>query len=308
MSDLKNGILTVILTTYNAERFITETVDSILRQTMAQFTFIIVDDGSSDGTIGIIEQYNDPRIRLVKGEHRGKPSALNLGLMSVESEFVAFIDHDDVAESTRLERQYHFLNEHREVGLLSSWYVLCDEHGVQRRGIKAPVVHEEIEWMMTMHCSMRFPGLMMRTALIQQYGGFDESLTNGTDDYEYFLRLLPVTKFHNLPEYLLFHRRHSDSFSYRSWQEQNNAVRQLSRDYLNTLMQNDPSLAGIITFRLGLSEYYHGSMKTARHYFLQSLHSRYIDLRLFRYYFPTLLGDRIFRLFRRFYNRYRLNY
>lgn len=308
MSDRKSGILTVIVTTYNAERFIAETVESILRQTMTKFTFIIVDDGSSDGTIGIVEQYNDPRIRLVKGGHRGKPSALNLGLMSVDSEFVAFIDHDDVAESTRLEKQYHFLKEHQEVGLLSSWYVLCDEKGVQRRGIKAPVVHQEIEWMMTMHCSMRFPGLMMRTSLIQQYGGFDESQTNGSDDYEYFLRLLPVTKFHNLPEYLLFHRRHSGAFSYRSWTEQNDDVLRLSKKYLQILKQNDPSSAGVIIFRLGLSEYYHGSMKAARSYFLQSLLAGYFDLQFIRYYIPALLGDRIFRSFRRLYNRYRLNY
>ena len=300
-----SAAISVIMPTYNGEEFLRETIESILNQSFKDFLFIIIDDGSTDKTIKIIESYHDDRIMLKKSFHTGKPAALNLALQSVSTDLVAFIDHDDIASPNRLELQSHWLTNHQSIGILGSWYYICDEKGRIVRGVRFPQDHNEIEKMMTTHCSIGFTGLMMRTALFRDFGYFDESIVTGADDYDLFLRLLPHTKFHNIPEYLMYRRRHKKSFSYTVREEQNNSVRIMALKYLTVKEKETSALKGEIYFRMGLTEYYHGSMKTSREYFHKALRNGYGRLLFNRYYWATFLGDTFFRLYRNYINEKR---
>src|SRR5436190_24248466 len=98
--------ISVIVTAFNRERYIEQALESMLSQTLTSLELIVVDDGSTDSTVERVLSFSDPRLRLIRHERNlGIPAARNSGLCAVEGEFVAWLDSDDVALPTRLERQ-----------------------------------------------------------------------------------------------------------------------------------------------------------------------------------------------------------
>jgi glycosyltransferase involved in cell wall biosynthesis len=111
--------VTVLMSVYNGEEHLREAIDSILNQTYKNFEFLIIDDGSTDGSVNIIRSYLDPRIRLIKNKKNiGITRSLNKGLKLARGEYIARMDDDDIAFPERLEKQVRFLNEHVNVGLV----------------------------------------------------------------------------------------------------------------------------------------------------------------------------------------------
>jgi succinoglycan biosynthesis protein ExoO len=100
-----NPLVSVIIPTYNVERYIEEAINSVLKQTFAQFEIIVVDDGSSDQTVPLVQRYNDPRIQLHINEQNSGPSfTRNRAMELAQGEWVALLDSDDWWEETRLEK------------------------------------------------------------------------------------------------------------------------------------------------------------------------------------------------------------
>ncbi len=98
--------LTVLMPVYNAEKFLGEAIESILNQTFTDFEFLIIDDGSTDSTIKIIESYTDSRIRLFKNqENLGISATLNKGIEMASTELIARMDADDISYSSRIQKQ-----------------------------------------------------------------------------------------------------------------------------------------------------------------------------------------------------------
>lgn len=101
-SNLKNPPVSIVLPMYNAAEYIKECVDSILMQTYSDFELLIIDDGSTDDSVEILEKYDDQRIRLIKNEHNFIAS-LNLGLKESRGKYIARMDADDKMKPHRLE-------------------------------------------------------------------------------------------------------------------------------------------------------------------------------------------------------------
>src|ERR1700726_1508117 len=114
--------ISVLMPVYNAERYVAEAVESILSQTFADFEFIIIDDGSKDRSLAILEEYaaRDPRIRLVSRPNTGIVKALNQGLALASGELVARMDADDIAMPERLAKQRDYLADHPECVMVGS--------------------------------------------------------------------------------------------------------------------------------------------------------------------------------------------
>ena len=109
----------IITPAYNTQEYIKDSIDSVLSQTFEDFNFIIINDGSTDDTGSIIDSYDDERIIHIElEENAGIATALNIGLMHTESDFVARFDSDDIMFSDRLEKQLRYLNNHPEVDIL----------------------------------------------------------------------------------------------------------------------------------------------------------------------------------------------
>lgn len=116
-------LVTVFIPVYNAEEYLKETIDSVLKQTYTNFEIVIVNDGSTDRSVEIAESFMDPRIHLYHNEgNRGLPYTRNRGLALARGEYIAFLDADDIALPDRLQTEVEFLEKHPEFHLVGSWY------------------------------------------------------------------------------------------------------------------------------------------------------------------------------------------
>jgi len=115
-------LVTVLMPVYNAERFLSEAMDSIVGQTLTDFEFLIIDDGSTDRSYEIIRSYKDDRIRLVQNEtNLGITASLNKGIQLARAALIARMDADDISYPDRLQKQYDYLTSHPDCALLSTF-------------------------------------------------------------------------------------------------------------------------------------------------------------------------------------------
>lgn len=119
--------ISVVMPTYNAEKYVEEAIKSVLNQTFDDFEFIIVDDGSMDNTVPIIRSFNDKRIKLIENKHDFIDS-LNLGIENASSKYLARMDADDIMFNERLAIQYSIMEEESEITVCSSWMKALGEN------------------------------------------------------------------------------------------------------------------------------------------------------------------------------------
>lgn len=199
----------VLITVFNGERFIGQTIQSVLDQTFANWRLIIVDDQSTDQTAHIIADFaaKDSRIKLVKGNHQGIAAAANRGLQEVCAPFVARLDADDIAIPDRLATQLKFLRQNPTVVATGSDVQLIDTDNKALRRRHMPERPENIrEKLKTRNCIIH-PSSMVRTSALQQIGGYREKFRN-SEDYDLWLRLSEIGDLTNLPQCLTLYRRH----------------------------------------------------------------------------------------------------
>ncbi len=203
--------ISIVMPVFNSERFVEEAVKSILGQTFNDFEFIIVDDGSTDGSLEILESFHDSRIRILKNKkNRGIVYSRNRGLSEIKGRYYAPFDSDDVADSLKFEKQINFLSKNPYMGLVGSWTRLMDENGkFAHEHWKLKAKSEQIPPIMLfrnyfVHSSM----LVRRNAIpVHQYvEGLDV-----VEDYRFCFDIALHHPVWNLPEYLLNYRIHHNS-------------------------------------------------------------------------------------------------
>ena len=117
----KQPAITVFMPVYNAEKYLKEAIDSILNQTFQNFELLIIDDGSTDESVKIIEGYTDWRIRLIHNDgNKGLPYTRNRGLFLARGLYLAIMDADDVSVKNRLEIQYNIMEKRSNLAVISS--------------------------------------------------------------------------------------------------------------------------------------------------------------------------------------------
>ena len=122
-------IVSVILPVYNEEKYIGSAVDSILSQSLKNIELIIIDDGSTDKTLSILQTYKkDSRVRIVSQENSGLATALNNGIAISQGKYIARQDADDLSVQDRLEKQVNYMDLHPDIGILGSNYHTIDEN------------------------------------------------------------------------------------------------------------------------------------------------------------------------------------
>ena len=120
-----NPKVTVLMPVYNGEKYLKEAITSILLQTFDDFEFLIINDGSSDASVDIIQSFRDPRIRLVHNDTNiGLIATLNKGLKLAHGKYVARMDQDDISLPRRLEKQTYFMDNNPDVGVCGTWIKL----------------------------------------------------------------------------------------------------------------------------------------------------------------------------------------
>lgn len=207
--------VTVFIPVYNGERFLAEAIDSVLAQTYRDFELLIVDDGSTDGSVDIVRRYGDPRIRLERNErNRGGPYTRNRGLQLAKGEYLAVLDADDVCEPHRLEQCVAFLDCHPEMAAVGSAGTYIDEEGRVLFVVQPPTSWEAVRAQIFIRNCFLHSSVMFRRAPVLAIGGYDERLPYA-QDYDLFLRLGAEHPLANLLSPLVRYRVHREQVSQR---------------------------------------------------------------------------------------------
>jgi len=214
MSD-KNPKVSVIMPVYNQEKFLKESIDSILNQTFKDFELIIINDGSTDQTSKILKQYvrKDLRIKIFFQKNQGCTKSLNYGIRQARGKYIARQDADDISLSKRLEKQVEFLERNKNIGLLGCFAQVIDEQGNKKQKILGQYTIDK-DLKRYSFWSNRFchSTIMIIKELLHKINGYDDYFVYSQDTDLYF-RLMPYTQFANLKEVFLLYREHEDSVS-----------------------------------------------------------------------------------------------
>jgi hypothetical protein len=208
--------ITVLMSCYNAAEFLSESIDSILKQTFTDFEFLIIDDGSTDDTLGILKHYaaKDNRVALVEKANTGLTDSLCLGVSLARGTWIARIDADDVSMPHRLEKQVSYLKHHPEAVLVGCGCIEIDAEGRALRQHSYPIYHEQLCRRLERnraffpHCSSMFHG---QVAI--KLGGYNRRFLR-SQDWDLWLRLSETGLITCLREPLVKLRRHPKGISH----------------------------------------------------------------------------------------------
>jgi glycosyltransferase involved in cell wall biosynthesis len=209
--------ISVVMAVYNGAEFLPQAVESILAQTHRDLEFIVVDDGSVDGTWEILNRYaaSDGRLVLLRSPiNEGVVRALNQGLDRSRGMVIARQDADDISHPQRLERQLEFLKSHPDHGLVAAVPQAISREGapMDRPGWDG-ADNEEIQNKLLDYMCLCGPTITVRRECLQAAGFYFSEGLDASEDYDLCLRLAEVTKLASLGGPLYFYRQHGDSAS-----------------------------------------------------------------------------------------------
>lgn len=216
--------VSVAMSVYNGERFLVPAIESVLAQTMGDFEFLILDDGSRDQSRALAESYaaRDARIRVIARENHGLVISLNQLLAEARAPLVARMDADDICLPERFARQIAFLAQHSDHGVLGSRTSDIDEYDrpYPLAAGEHPETHAELVHNIA-HGGplLAHPTVMYRRDVVLAAGGYHQAFRH-CEDYDLWLRLAGRTRIANLPERLLRYRHYADQVSSRHALEQ----------------------------------------------------------------------------------------
>jgi glycosyltransferase involved in cell wall biosynthesis len=206
--------LTVTLPVYNAMPYLPAAVESILGQTYRDFEFLIIDDGSSDGSADYLRSLRDPRVKLSVRENRGLGATLNELFRNSQTEYVARMDADDICQPRRLEKQMAFLRDHRDMVMLGTGIDFMVGNSFVK-GRLPGVEHSRIRLrLLQKRPGVYHPTIVAKRSAWAAVGGY--RIAGAGEDVDFCLRLCDFGRVGNIPEALYHYRLHDNSISYKN--------------------------------------------------------------------------------------------
>ena len=200
-------LISVILPVYNSEKYISEAIQSVLDQTYSNFELLVLDDGSTDNTLSIINKFADERIKIFKSERNyGIVHQLNKGIDNSRGEFIARMDADDISHPERFNKQIDYLNSHPTIDVLGTFAnKIGEEAGLIQYNYNKS---EQISFLLNFYCYMLHPTVMMRKRIFSKckYSS-DYPLA---EDYGLWCQINNGSNLYILDEVLLDYRIHSE--------------------------------------------------------------------------------------------------
>ena len=228
---------------HNGEPYLGAAIESILRQSFADFELLIIDDGSTDHSYEIARTYADPRIRLLRNPQNLRLIAtLNRGLEEARGKYVARMDADDISLPQRLQAQVAFLDRHAEVGALGSAVQVIGADGGPDVQVRFPDSHVLIRWALLFASPIAHPAVMMRKALVKRLGGYRAHAVH-CEDYDLWWRAIGETRLANLDDVLLQLRKHEGNITVRHAALHGDTALQVCQAMLSQALRADISRA-----------------------------------------------------------------
>lgn len=230
-SDNRNPLVSVIMPVFNAESYLVESIESIIRQTYSNFELIIVDDASTDSSRKIIRKYhrfNKDKIRpvyLTQNQNNGGDACANYGFALSRGKYIARMDADDVSHLERLEKQVAFMEKHKDVIVCGTQGYVIDKFGRINGQKLEPTSNEVIRKNYFIFHPMIHPTVMIRKNMLPKRGFLYRIKYCANNDLLTFFELLNYGKFANLEEKLIYYRIHG----------QNDSLVEPKKKFLNTI-------------------------------------------------------------------------
>lgn len=207
--------ISVLMPVFNAQPYLTEAVESILSQSFKDFEFIIINDGSTDNSLKILQAFaqTDNRIRLISRKNKGLVETLNEGLTLANAPLVARMDADDIATPERLALQKQFMDDNPGVACVGGFFEIIDDAGRALTTIKVPLDDKSIqELTLRGHSPISHPAAMLRLKSVKAVGGYHAEF-KAAEDLDLWLRLGEVGQLANIPHLVLHYRFIATSIS-----------------------------------------------------------------------------------------------
>ena len=303
--------VSIITPAYNAAPYLGATARTVLAQSYVDWEWLIVDDGSTDGTAEIAAALEDPRVRLIRASHSGLPAVgRNIGIGAACGDYVALLDADDLWEPDKLAEQMAYVAVHPEVGLVfSRFYLWVDSHKRPREVLPDTCGLPNPGWMLPLLVLKNRIGTssaVIRRDLIVKAGGFDEDVRQrATEDYELWLRLAALAPFGYVDRPLSWYRIHSTNISDRQLSLMSGHVLALEKTFRRQPeLYDQPELsAARMTARklrwLGSGRLLDGVDDCGWHDLLQSLKIWPADSETWKLFALSFLGARGIKVLRR---------
>lgn len=199
-------LVSIVLPVYNAEEYLEECLNSILEQTYKEFELIVINDGSTDKSMEIINNRKDQRIKVIENDHNFIDS-LNLGMKAAKGEFIARMDADDIMLPNRLETQLNFMSTHPQIDICGSW---AESFHAKKYIMKMPTDHKKIVSGLLLNNTLIHPTIMIRKSSVGKYSGYPDLYKQEyiyAEDYKLWTEMSAAGyQFANIPEVLLKYR------------------------------------------------------------------------------------------------------
>jgi glycosyltransferase involved in cell wall biosynthesis len=229
-----NPKITVLMPAYNTGKYIHEAISSVLEQTFTDFELLIINDGSTDNTLAVINSFTDARIRVINQDNKGVANALNNGLNNARAHYIARFDADDVCYPNRLQVQYDFITAHSDYSIIGS---ACDYTDVNGEYVftyqPAAYSNAEIQQLDYKICPFIHSGVFYKKDVVLNAGGYNEH-SYTFEDHFLWANILKNEKTCNLQQSLIKVRWNPESITIdEKWRT--NTFRKIKYNALNKL-------------------------------------------------------------------------
>jgi len=232
--------VSIIVSTYNGARFISQTLTSLINQSLGDFELIVVDDGSSDNTVEVVRAFAEPRLRLIQSEgNRGIALSQNRAFAEARGNFLALQDHDDLSAPDRLAMQVAFLENHPSVALVGSECVVIDQDGKTTGHFTVPTSDIDLKWSLLTHNVFLHTSVMFRREVLDEMSPYSPaSEFNYAEDYEFLSRLAACYQVANIAKPLVMWRNHDSQTSSRNLPAQAQSAMNIAMRNMKDLLRN----------------------------------------------------------------------
>ena len=210
------------MSVFNNEKYLNESIESIVNQSYKNFEFIIIDDASFDKSAEILKDWlnKDYRIKVVTNkENIGLTKSLNKAIKIAQGEYIARQDGDDISLPQRFEKQIEFLEKHPEIKILGTFGYIIDKQGNILGKEILSTSFKKIKRNLIKRNSLMHNSVIIKKEIIDKVGGYDEKFKT-SQDYELWFRILRIAKGDNLPLFLVKKRYHPDMISIKKDKDQ----------------------------------------------------------------------------------------
>lgn len=215
--------VSVLMPVYNGEKFIADAIGSVLSQTFSNFELVIVNDGSTDDSLKVIESFNDQRIVYVhNAENTGLANVRNKALGIARGEYIAWLDSDDISLPTRLEKQVRALDANPRLGLCGTWVKTIG--GPSSDVWQYPTESDMLRSRMLFDDPLATSSVMMRFACLRDLDVYFDLDYPPAEDYQLWERISRQWELSNIPEILTLYRVHAAQTSVVKVEKQQAAI------------------------------------------------------------------------------------